>query len=285
MAVVATDDGVPRLADSLAVEVTVTDVNEAPEIVAGSGVITYSENGTHPVEPYGAIDPEGDTPITWSLSGTDKGDFSITNTGQLQFRKTPDYERPADSGRDNVYNVTVRASDGSLTGAKDVTVTVQHVNEAPTVTGDDTLSYPENTATTRVLDRYTAADPARGQLTWSLSGADADDFRIDLSGNMTFAEIPDYESPDDTGGNNEYQLTVVATDDGLPSQDGRFDVTLSVTNLNEGPEISRDSNAPGSLPENTGTDLVLARCTATDPESQPLPSPGGVSPAPTAATS
>ena len=162
---------------------------------------------------------------------------------------------------------------------------MQNVNEAPIITGDATLSYPENTATTRVLDRYTAADPERGQLTWSLSGVDADDFRIDQSGNLTFDSIPDYESPDDTGGNNEYQLTVVATDDGLPSQDGRFDVTLSVTNLNEGPEISRDSNAPGSLPENTGTDLVLARCTPPTRRVQPLPSPGGVSPAPTAATS
>ncbi len=262
MAVVATDDGVPRLADSLAVEVTVTDVNEAPEIVAGSGVITYSENGTHPVEPYGAIYPEGDTPITWSLSGADLGDFAITNTGLLQFGNTLDYERPADSGRDNVHNVTVRASDGSLTGAKDVTVTVQHVNEAPTVTGDDTLSYPENTATTRVLDRYTAADPARGQLTWSLSGADADDFRIDLSGNMTFAEIPDYESPDDTGGNNEYQLTVVATDDGLPSQDGRFDVTVTVTPVNEPPTV----NGPISHSIDENDENFAASYSASDPE-------------------
>ncbi len=50
--------------------------------------------------------------------------------------------------------------------------------------------------------------------------------------------MPDYESPDDAGGNNVYQLTVVATDDGLPSQDGRFNVTVTVTPVNEPPTVN-----------------------------------------------
>ena len=218
--IVATDDADPPNAGELPVTIMVRDVNEAPEIVSGSDNVSYTENHFFLVEPYGASDPEGDTPITWSLSGTDGGDFSITSTGLLQFRQTPDYERPRDSNRDNIYRFAVRAFDGRLTGAKDGTVTVGNVNEAPTVSGDATLTFPENTATTRVLDRYSATHPERGQITWSLVGDDQNDFLIDQSGNLTFASMPDYESPSDSGGNNEYRVTVVATDDGSPSQVG-----------------------------------------------------------------
>ena len=47
----------------------------------------------------------------------------------------PDYEAPADSGRNNVYNVTVEATDSSgNTSARVVTVTVDNIEEAGTVT-------------------------------------------------------------------------------------------------------------------------------------------------------
>ena len=52
-------------------------------------------------------------------------------------RNVPDYELPADSGRDNVYNLSVRASDGRNYGYLAVTVTVEDVNEAPGGDGHD----------------------------------------------------------------------------------------------------------------------------------------------------
>ena len=238
--IVATD---PPDRGDLLVTVTVTDVNEAPEI-RGSNSQTYQENQTHPVTTFGFIDREGDD-VAWSLSGTDRGDFTITETGtgdsELRFASTPDYERPADSGGDNIYNVTVVATDDGTpveVGRLDVTITVNNLNEAPSISGDDALSYPENTPTTRVLDRYSATDPERGTITWSLDGDDRDDFSIDQSGNLTFASAPDFESPTDAGGNNEYQVTVVATDNGSPPLAGRFDVIVFVTPINEPPTVS-----------------------------------------------
>ena len=74
---------------------------------------------------YTATDPEG-LDVTWGLSGDDAGDFSIAN-GSLRFQSTPDHENPADSDGDNVYNVTVEASDGTDTGSLDVTVTVTNL--------------------------------------------------------------------------------------------------------------------------------------------------------------
>ena len=119
---------------SLDVTVTVTDVNEGPE-VTGSVSLTFTENVEmdRVLATYTGRDPEDPSAdITrWSLSGTDAGDFTINENGDLSFRYVPDHERPADSGRDNLYNFSVRASDGSLYGYLSVTVTVEDVNEAP----------------------------------------------------------------------------------------------------------------------------------------------------------
>ena len=168
-------------------------------------------------------------------------------------QNTPDFERPADSGSNNVYNVQVRATDDETpakTGSFDVTVTVRDRNEAPTVTGDDTLSFPEGTATSRVLDRYTATDPERSPVTWLLSsrsGSDADAFRIDSSGNLYFDGEPDHETPIDSDGDNVYDIQVVATDDGNLGDGtaslrgtmlGMFEVTVTVTPVDEPPVIT-----------------------------------------------
>ena len=84
--------------------------------------------------------------------------------GELRFRNSPDYERPADSNGDNVYEVVILASDGRYTGtlAEVQVVTVVDVNEPPviTTTGRTTFTQPENRNT--VLYTYRATDPERG---------------------------------------------------------------------------------------------------------------------------
>ena len=52
-----------------------------------------------------------------------------------------------------IYLVRVRADDGSHIGDLAVTVTVTHQNEAPIVTGNAEVSYPE--AGTGVVGAYT----------------------------------------------------------------------------------------------------------------------------------
>ena len=108
-----------------------------------------------------ATDPEiGDlatcvmASCTWSVSGIDAGDFEISNGegtttfGALTFKKAPNYEMPADANRDNVYNVTVVATDkgvaterwtvfdekNRMTATRDVVITVTNVEETGTVT-------------------------------------------------------------------------------------------------------------------------------------------------------
>ena len=103
---VTTDDPTAD-SDSIAVTITVEDVDESPTLT-GQASVEYAENGLLPVATYTATDPEGEQSLTWSLSGTDSGDFTISN-GVLSFNAAPDYEQPADAGSNNVYEVTVRS--------------------------------------------------------------------------------------------------------------------------------------------------------------------------------
>ena len=256
---------------SLPVTVTVTDVNEGPEI-SGQQTLSFAENrATEQVlTTYSGSDPEEPgTPITrWSTSGTDGGDFVMNEQGELRFRYLPDYERPADSNRDNIYNFSVRASDGRYYGYLEVMVTVTPVNEAPTITTTSSsatgLMQPEN-RTTR-LYTYRATDPEGATVRWSVGGTDGRFFTINERGEFSFSENspPDHELPGDSGGNNVYDVMVEATDDDFNT--ARLDVTVTVSEVNEGPEISLVGNPPGSVPENQAQNTVLARYTATDPE-------------------
>ena len=74
------------------------------------------------------MDPEG-AEIVWSLSGDDAALFSIEG-GELAFTSAPDFESPADMGTDNMYSVTVQATDETDNmGAKEVTVEVTDVDD------------------------------------------------------------------------------------------------------------------------------------------------------------
>ena len=256
LTVVATDtEGNPG---ELQVKVTVTDVNEPPT-VHGRDELTVNENDETFSETYTASDPEGVAlTFTWSLSGTDGGDFNIdSDTGELTFGSPPDYERPADSNRDNEYLVTVRASDGQYRGTLNVTIAVNDENEAPEFTSSSrsktSFDFPENR--TSPLYTYEANDPERGTITWSVSGDDLGDFDISDTGVLSFAEVPDYEFPVDADQDNEYLVTVEARDDGFNF--ARLEVTVNVTNASgaEEPTITTTSR-PSLTFQETGTGTV-----------------------------
>ena len=136
----ATDpDGMPEIAtanpgnsDVITVTIMVTEVDEAPDIM-GAAAVSVAENDETALGNYIAKDPETNAPPTLALTGADRGKFTFEN-GQLMFKAQPDYEKPGDADKDNVYEVTVEATDlVSNTGTKNVKITVTNVNEAGTV--------------------------------------------------------------------------------------------------------------------------------------------------------
>ena len=81
----------------------IDDENLDPTISTRNPPSTYRENGTSAVYTFRASDPQGG-PITWTLEGDDRGDFTITGDssgqGVLAFSTSPDYENPSDTGRE-----------------------------------------------------------------------------------------------------------------------------------------------------------------------------------------
>ena len=239
---------------SVDLTVTVTDVDETP-VLTGDSEVDYAENGTAVVATYAAADPENGA-ITWSLSGDDADDFTISE-GALSFASSPDYESPADSDSDNDYEVTISASDGTYTVSVDLTVTVTDVDETLALTGDSEVDYEENG--TAVVATFTAADPEDGAITWSLSGDDAGDFTIS-EGKLSFASAPNYESPADSDSDNDYEVTISASDG---THTVSVDLTVTVTDdADEAPVITGDSEV--DYAENSTA--VVATYSATDPE-------------------
>ena len=256
--------------DALSVKVTVREVNEGPEI-SGQQTFSFSENQTTSrfLATYTATDPEDPSAIItrWSLTGSDAGDFTITENGQLTFRQAPDYESPADSGRDNVYNFSVRASDGRHYGYLPVTVSITDVNEPPTITTISTSATELRQDENRIARLYTyrATDPEGGTVTWSVGGVDESHFAIDARGEFAFRATspPNFEQPGDVDGDNVYAVEIQASDG---AHTYALSVRVTVREVNEGPEISRIGSPPGSVPENQDQTQVLALYTATDPE-------------------
>ena len=71
-----------------------------------------------------AMDADGDS-LRYSLSGTDAALFTIdADTGEVRFIAVPDFEAPGDDDGDNVYDITVTASDGTNSTNHNVAITV-----------------------------------------------------------------------------------------------------------------------------------------------------------------
>ncbi len=257
------DNGSPRLQDTQGVAITVEDVNETP-VISGDASPDFAEieyDATSPVltvGTYAATDDEGDS-VAWAVSGTDAGRFLINSTsGELSFSISPDFENPVNTASNNMYQIVLEAEDdnaqggktGTKTGTYNVTVSVTNVDETPAITTTAAshtapsfmeIEYDAATPDLVVAD-YDALDYEEQTITWSRTGTDAGDFSIDsMTGALSFAQRPDFEMPDDAGGDNVYNVTVRASDTASPANVRELAVVVTVTAVNERPDINEDT--------------------------------------------
>ena len=268
------------LTTTQAISVTVNPLNDnSPDITSDGGLATASINvaeNTTAVTTVTATD--ADLPaqtLTYSIGGgADAVKFTIdASTGVLSFANAPDHESPSDFGADNIYEVTVQVSDGTLTDSQAIAVTVTPVNDNnPVITSNGggasaSINVAENvTAVTTVT--ATAADLPAPTLTYSISGgADQLLFSINAStGVLSFSAAPNFEAPIDAGTNNVYDLIVQASNGTLIDTQA---IAVTVGDANEFPvgAISDANAAVNSVAENAGVGtLTGVTATATDPD-------------------
>ncbi|MBL8451961.1 MAG: cadherin domain-containing protein, partial [Zoogloea sp.] len=138
------DDGAGSVS-AASFAITITGVNDnAPVITSNGGgssaSISMTENSTA-VTTVTATDSDiPPSTLSYSITGgADAALFAINpTTGVLQFISAADYETPLDADANNVYQVVVQVSDGSLTDTQTLTVTINDVvNELVVTTAAD----------------------------------------------------------------------------------------------------------------------------------------------------
>jgi hypothetical protein len=260
--------------DTQALTVTVTNVNEAPVITSNGGgataAISLAEN-TSAVTTVSSTDVDGGTPVYSISGGADAARFSInSNSGALSFTASADFENPADADLDNVYQVRVQVSDGTLADTQDLSITVTAVNDnAPVITSNGgaataALSVAENgTAVTTVT--ATDADLPAATLVYSISGGSADAARFSINastGVLSFVTATDYENPTDTNADNIYQVTVQVSDGSLTTTQA---LSITVTATNESaPVITSNGGAASASISMAENSMAVTTVTATD---------------------
>ena len=119
-----------------------------PRITSHGGDVTASIRLNENLSTVGTVRaemPPGQTTLSYAISGgADAARFTIdAATGVLRFVDAPDFERPADEGADNVYDVQVTVSDqNEQSDTQALAIQVQDVDESvpvPVDSDDDGL--------------------------------------------------------------------------------------------------------------------------------------------------
>jgi gliding motility-associated-like protein len=248
LTITATDDD--GNSDSEDWTVTVQDVVEVVSFTIDAiADVTIDENTAYTsVTPNITGSPIGN--VTYTISGTDAADFSIDAATGVVSMVGRDYENPVDDNTDNVYVLTITATDDDgNSDSEDWTVTVQDVVEVVSFTIDAIadVNIDENTAYTSVTPNITGSPI--GNVTYTIGGADAAYFSIDAVTGVVSMVGRDYENPVDANTDNVYELTITATDaDGNSDSE---DWTVTIDNVAESATFSIDAIGNVTIDENT----------------------------------
>ncbi|MBN3861189.1 type I secretion C-terminal target domain-containing protein [Pseudomonas frederiksbergensis] len=251
------------------VTVQIAGSNDSPTITSNGGGATASINVAENITAVTTVAAtDADLPaqtLSYSIvGGADAAKFSIVSgTGVLSFISAPNFEAPTDSGTNNVYDVIVRASDGTLFDDQAIAVTVTGVNDnSPIITSNGggaaaSVSVAENTTVVTTVVATDADLPAQ-TLSYSIvGGADAAKFSITSgTGALSFVSAPNFEAPTDSGTNNVYNVIVRASDGTLFDDQA---IAVTVTNVNDNPVVGpTDSNAAAnSVAENAAVGTAV----------------------------
>ena len=248
---------------SIDVTITVTDADEAPD-VTGDATKEYAEKGTRSVATYTAVDPEG-AAVKWSLGGVDAADFTIAG-GVLAFVKSPNFESPADTDTDNIYDVMVEATDETgHVGRKAVKVEVTNVDEDGTVELSALQPAPDVafTATLTDIDNGTTDLTGSSVWQWSKSRSKSGWADIDKATSSIY-------TPDEDGADSGYYLRATAKYKDKQSPSGADnDKTASMVSANKVLTLRTTNKTPefDAVQDPDGddaADMAIAKRTVTE---------------------
>jgi Ca2+-binding RTX toxin-like protein len=243
LTVTATDAG--KLTTRQKLEITVTDINEAPSQVKLSAAKVKENADGATIGKLTVTDPDAGESFTYTVSD-DR--FEVTG-GSLRLKAgvALDYEAA------RRVPVTVTATDsGGLQKSQAFTIAVENVNEAPTAITLSSATVAENRAGA-TIGKLVTADP-EGGITYGV-----DDARFEVKGGMLKLKSGlslDHEAA------GMVAVTVTARDPGGLSRQQAFEI--AVADVNEAPQAVRLSKAV--VAENA-RGATIGTLSAADPDS------------------
>ncbi len=137
--------------------INITPVNDNLPIFQSTAVMTSEENTTGVGQVVATDADLPGQPLVYSLSGADAALFTLDqDTGVLQFNVAHDFERPADSDHDGIYELVITADDQSGgVSTQALQVVAVDVNETSTAI---TLQQPTLFENTNTLGGFAVGD-------------------------------------------------------------------------------------------------------------------------------
>ena len=266
----ARDGGVPPRIALIHINVSVINAfDNEPAFTQSSYTTSLPENAMpgSEVVSVSARDPDG-LKVTYSLiSGNDQGHFLIDDAGSIRIANGLDFDKP--DGK--VYNLIVRAADGTSTKQAPVTVTVLDVNDHTpkferglyelTVSEDERVGWNQLTAR--------ASDGDSGNNSLLTYRMDSNDTTLTIdgrTGQVYIAATPDC----DNGKGVLHKYTVWAIDSGTPSLKGKTELKLTISDRNDNAPVFDRGLLRGSVYENVDRQSTVMTVSATDQDYAPI---------------
>jgi VCBS repeat-containing protein len=238
------------------ITIDLINVNEPPTVTAATfSVDENSGNGTVVGTVVATdVDSTVDAFAITAGNGSGAGAFAIDSSGEITVNDSTqlDYETTPS------FSLTVEATDSdSATGSNTITINLNDVNDAPTVTAA-TFSVDENSGNGTVVGTVVATDVDSTVDAFAITagnGSGAGAFAIDSSGQVMVNDSAqlDYETTP------SFSLTVEATDDDLAT--GSNTITINLNDVNDAPTVAA---ATFSVDENSVNGTVVGTVVATD---------------------
>jgi len=205
---------------------------------------------------------DSETPVADLVLSKESSDLSIVPLNNIVFGGSGANRTVAITplpNKNGIVTISINVSDGFRSTVKTLTLTVTAVNDAPTGLAIDASSVPENSDVGTVVGNLSSTDLDSSSFTYSLVTNPGDKFKIEGNQLQTNGSL-NYETQ------NSYTIRVKTTDDGVPPMSFEKDIVISITNVNEAPQIT---NLTSSATTNEDTQKAVT-FNVSDPEGDSL---------------
>uniref|UniRef100_A0A3P8V6H0 Cadherin domain-containing protein n=1 Tax=Cynoglossus semilaevis TaxID=244447 RepID=A0A3P8V6H0_CYNSE len=268
---IAVDGGTPQRSGSVNIEVSVLDVNDNAPVfnqpVYKASVIENSPKGKY-VTAVNASDADSGTNgvVTYYFSDVNSGLSDLfeidKKTGVISIKSLIDYEK------DRKFELRIDAKDqGGLTDTSKVIIDISDVNDnTPTISVmsfSNTVSEDSPPGTTVGIINVKDADTGENGLVTCKIEQKAP-FKIISNVRNYYAIITD--SVLDREQVSEYNITIEATDAGVPPLSSKRSFSLKLSDVNDNAPVFLQTLFSAFIPENNSPGVSVLRLVAKDPD-------------------